>query len=76
MENKEQTKIRLFASDLDGTLLNEDHLTDSASLDMITKVFKCGRYFSTATGRSFPAGAETAWPAEQLQSMHEWCHGH
>ena len=39
MEKTEQTKIQLFASDLDGTLLNEEHLTDSASLDMIAKVF-------------------------------------
>ena len=52
MEKTERTKIQLFASDLDGTLLNEEHLTDSASLDMIAKVFKHGRYFSAATGRS------------------------
>lgn len=52
MGKPEQTKIQLFASDLDGTLLNEEHLTDSASLDMIAKVLKYGRYFSAATGRS------------------------
>ena len=52
MEKTEQTKIQLFACDLDGTLLNEDHLTDRASLNMIAKVFDRGRYFSAATGRS------------------------
>lgn len=43
--------IKLFACDLDGTLLNEYHEFDDIIFDMMDKVIKDGRYFSFATGR-------------------------
>ena len=51
MGKPEQTKIQLFACDLDGTLLNEDHLTDRASLNMIAKVFDRGQIFFCGYGQ-------------------------
>lgn len=44
--------IKLFVSDLDGTLLNEMHMTDSFILETIQLVKENGYLFSTATGRS------------------------
>lgn len=44
--------IRLFASDLDGTLLNADHKLDDIIEKMIQKVDNAGKYFCIATGRS------------------------
>lgn len=43
--------IKLFACDLDGTLLNEKHETDEIILNSIEEVKKSNRYFSIATGR-------------------------
>ncbi len=44
--------IRLFASDLDGTLLNEKHELDQVIEDSLKKVIDKGGIFSVATGRS------------------------
>ncbi|MDO4199082.1 MAG: HAD family hydrolase [Erysipelotrichaceae bacterium] len=44
--------IRLFASDLDDTLLNIEHATDSYILDTIKAVKDEGKVFTCATGRS------------------------
>ena len=44
--------IRLFASDLDGTLLNEKHEADDTIERTIQNIVDSGRYFSVATGRS------------------------
>lgn len=43
--------IKLFASDLDGTLLNERHESDEIILNAIKKVKENNRYFTVATGR-------------------------
>ena len=43
--------IKLFASDLDGTLLT-DHMVDDIVLDTIRAVRQAGRQFSIVTGRS------------------------
>lgn len=43
--------IKLFASDLDGTLLNEFHETDEVILHAIQAVHDHGRFFTIATGR-------------------------
>lgn len=48
--------IKLFASDLDGTLLNEKHDFDDAIIQSIKEVIKNQKYFVIATGRSMFEG--------------------
>lgn len=43
--------IKLFASDLDGTLLNEEHTTDETIIEMINSVIEQKKHFVIATGR-------------------------
>ena len=50
--------IRLFASDLDGTLLNALHRTDPVVLRSIARVRKAGLHFSLATGRTLRSGRQ------------------
>lgn len=45
--------IKLFATDLDGTLLNEEHENDEIIENGILEVFKHNKYFAIATGRHF-----------------------
>lgn len=47
---------KLFASDLDGTLLNILHSTDFIILHVIKKIIKKGHYFTIATGRNMRVG--------------------
>ena len=42
---------KLYVSDLDGTLLNKDHMFDEVILDTIKEVVKSNNYFCIATGR-------------------------
>lgn len=51
MNCKNQNNIRLFASDLDGTLLNARHEMDEHISSGIDKLLKSGKVFSVATGR-------------------------
>ncbi len=44
--------IKLFAADLDGTLLNALHVTDPVVLRSLRRVRAAGRHFSIATGRT------------------------
>ena len=44
--------IRLFACDLDGTLLNAQHESDALIEEVIRRVIESGRFFTVATGRS------------------------
>ena len=44
--------IKLFASDLDGTLLNVDHKLDEIIIDAIKKINENKKVFCIATGRS------------------------
>ena len=44
--------IKLFAADLDGTLLNALHVTDPVILRSLRRVRAAGRHFSIATGRT------------------------
>lgn len=44
--------IKLFATDLDGTLLAKNHKADAQVNEMIHKVFNEGKYFAYATGRN------------------------
>lgn len=46
-------KIRVIASDLDGTLLNGDHVLDQHTYDVIKKAQKAGYRFITVTGRDY-----------------------
>lgn len=45
--------IKLFATDLDGTLLNKEHESDDIIEEGIAEVFKHGKYFAIATGRHY-----------------------
>ena len=44
---------KLFACDLDGTLLNGDHESDETIENGIEAVFNSGNYFTVATGRHY-----------------------
>lgn len=44
--------IKLFASDLDGTLLNATHMVDPIIVSALRKVTKSGARFAVATGRT------------------------
>lgn len=46
--------IRVIASDLDGTLLNENHELDRLSYEMLVRAKAEGIRFITATGRNYP----------------------
>lgn len=50
--------IKLFASDLDGTLLNAFHQTDAAILKALREVIAAGAHFAIATGRTVTSGSE------------------
>lgn len=44
--------IKLFASDLDGTLLNATHMVDPVIVSALRTVTKSGAHFAVATGRT------------------------
>lgn len=46
-------KIKLFASDLDGTLLNEQHKISQQSADAIRTAQQTGKVFLAVTGRAW-----------------------
>lgn len=48
--------IKLFASDLDGTLLNAFHQTDATILKALREVIAAGAHFAIATGRTVISG--------------------
>ena len=50
--------IKLFASDLDGTLYNALHQTDRGILHRVRRVIRAGRHVALATGRWSSTGAE------------------
>ena len=50
--------IKLFASDLDGTLLNELHESDEVIFNSIQQVLNKNLYFTIATGRDLMAVLE------------------
>lgn len=50
--------IKLFASDLDGTLLNTFHQLDATILRALAEVTASGAHFSVATGRTMRRPAE------------------
>lgn len=52
---EEDFMIKLFACDLDGTLLNDEHEFDEIIFNAIDEVIKEGKYFSFATGRHMHA---------------------
>lgn len=48
-----ETKIKLFASDMDGTLLQKDFTISEANINAIKRLQKRGIYFVIATGRTY-----------------------
>ena len=46
-------KMKLFASDLDGTLLNEKHIISQQSADVIRTAQQTGKVFLAVTGRAW-----------------------
>lgn len=50
--------IKLFASDLDGTLLNAFHQTDATILKAVREVIASGAHFAIATGRTAASGRD------------------
>ena len=47
--------IKLIASDMDGTLLNDDHMISDENLRAIRKAQEMGRHFTIVTGRDYAA---------------------
>ena len=47
--------IKLIASDMDGTLLNGDHMISEENLKAIRKAQEMGRHFTIVTGRDYGA---------------------
>lgn len=47
--------IKLIASDMDGTLLNDDHMISEENLRAIRKAEEMGRHFTIVTGRDYDA---------------------
>lgn len=47
--------IKLIASDMDGTLLNDDHMISEENLNAIRKAQEMGRHFTIVTGRDYGA---------------------
>lgn len=47
--------IKLIASDMDGTLLNDDHMISEENLKAIRKAQEMGRHFTIVTGRYYGA---------------------
>lgn len=47
--------IKLIASDMDGTLLNDDHIISEENLKAIRKAQEMGRHFTIVTGRDYGA---------------------
>ena len=47
--------IKLIASDMDGTLLNDDHMISEENLKAIRKAQEIGRHFTIVTGRDYGA---------------------
>ena len=47
--------IKLIASDMDGTLLNDDHMISEENLMAIRKAQEMGRHFTIVTGRDYGA---------------------
>lgn len=45
--------IKLIASDMDGTLLNDDHMISEENLKAIRKAQEMGRHFTIITGRDY-----------------------
>ena len=56
MKIRRYAMIRLFVSDLDGTLLNDDHMLDEKIKQGIQNVLDHHAYFSVATGRNMSSG--------------------
>lgn len=63
--------IRLFACDLDGTLLNAAHESDEIIRDAVERITAEGKYFAVATGRQMNAGriAELGFDREHMYTV-------
>ena len=63
--------IKVIASDMDGTLLGDDHRIAPETLAAIRRACDAGIRFMVATGRNFPAlqkKSRTFWLQERQQA--------
>lgn len=61
--------IRLFASDLDGTLFNALHQTDRNILSRLDRALRAGRHVALATGRAVHSAAELGFGELPLETV-------
>ncbi len=54
--------IRLIVADLDGTLLNSDHVVSPFTEQAIREALARGVLFTVATGKTFPSTPEIIRP--------------
>ena len=65
--------IKLFACDLDGTLLNARHMTDRTILACVDAVVAAGAHIAVATGRAVQSTSDHGFagaPVDMLGSAH------
>ena len=61
--------IKLFASDLDGTLLNIFHNADSIVLGAIREAVEAGAHFATATGRTMRSNHDFGFDGLDIEAI-------
>lgn len=61
-----EVEMKIFISDLDGTLLNSNHTLDDATRDYIIELRKEGHIFGVATGRPFDSASKVVPNMHQL----------
>ena len=61
--------IKLFASDLDGTLLNAAHLVDPVILSALRTVTDAGAHFAVATGRTMRSTSDFGFRGAPIEAV-------
>lgn len=61
--------IKLFASDLDGTLLNATHMVDPVILSALRTVTAAGAHFAVATGRTMRTPNDFGFKGVQIEAV-------
>ena len=61
--------IKLFASDLDGTLLNATHMVDPVIVSALRTVTKSGAHFAVATGRTMRSPSDFGFHGVDIEAV-------